>query len=123
MAKDRRTATRRGVTWTALIIDSAGRPVCECTIVNVSSNGARLVLHGPVELPSSFLLVLSKNGGVRRRCQVIRRESEAVGVKFVMPQPSESASAARFNSTLARIAAKRGDAREETADSAAAGPA
>lgn len=107
MTKDRRVAQRRGVTWTALIVDPSGRPVGECTIVNVSSNGAKLLLEDGVKPPSAFVLVLSKNGGVRRRCDVTWRADDSVGVKFVAPRRSEEAGASRFDTTLARIAAKK----------------
>ena len=106
MSKDRRTALRRGVTWTALMIDSAGRPVGECTIVDVSISGAKLV-PSSAEPPAEFVLVLSKNGGVRRRCLVTWRRADSVGVRFIRPSRSEQAGASRFDRALALTAAAR----------------
>lgn len=89
------------------MVDPAGKPVGECTIVNVSSNGARLTLDAGIAPPPAFELVLSKNDGVRRRCEVTWRAEDSVGVRFVVPRRSEEAGASRFDTTLARMAGKR----------------
>lgn len=94
MSKDRRAAQRRGVTWRTLMIDaSSDRPIGECTIVNVSASGARLLLESPDEAPASFVLVLSKNGRVRRRCELSWQEGANIGVRFVGPRRSQQAAA------------------------------
>jgi hypothetical protein len=49
---------------------------------DVSHTGARLVLEDDDELPDSFLLLLTRNGGTRRQCRVIWRAGMTVGVAF-----------------------------------------
>jgi hypothetical protein len=109
MSKERRAAQRRGMTWQAIMIDAAGAPIAKCTIVDVSSNGAKLALKQPMTPPDSFVLVLSKNGGVRRRCEVTWRSDESIGVRFVRPQPSERKVASRFDAVA--LLAKSGGTR------------
>ena len=49
---------------------------------DVSHTGARLVLEDDDELPDSFLLLLTRNGGTRRQCRVSWRAGMTVGVAF-----------------------------------------
>ena len=51
----------------------------ECMIVDLSEGGARL--HTPVETPPAFnLMVLTDSGAIQRRCKVIWRLGDEVGV-------------------------------------------
>ena len=62
----------------------------ECTVLDVSEGGARIVLAPSVELPKEFHLVLSKQG-TRRHCRLAWRADEELGVAFLGP-PSPTAS-------------------------------
>jgi hypothetical protein len=67
-----------------IMVDGEQAAARTCTLSDVSQSGARLVLAEDEELPDQFLLLLSANGGARRRCQVIWRDGTSVGVKFAL---------------------------------------
>jgi hypothetical protein len=51
-------------------------------IVDLSDAGARLKLDPKIQLPSEFILVLSRDGRLNRRCRSVWRDDDIVGVKF-----------------------------------------
>jgi hypothetical protein len=56
--------------------------VMSCTVRNLSSKGAKLIVDSQVGLPNTFELVFEA-GGEPRFCQVIWRRDGEVGVTFV----------------------------------------
>jgi hypothetical protein len=72
-------------------------------IVDVSSTGARLVLPEPAELPEAFLLVLSRNGDVRRQCELSWIKEKRVGIRFLRPQPAEQEPVSHMSDALTRF--------------------
>lgn len=109
MSKERRTAQRQRIHWNALIIDPSGSIVAQCLIDNVSASGAKLVLKQAVELPETFILVLSKGGGVRRQCELTWLSEKSVGVRFVRPVATEHESMSHFDEALSRLGHKNDD--------------
>ena len=105
MPSERRKTPRQEMHWKALIVGVEGSIVAECMTMNVSANGARLLLPPSVEVPDSFALILAKNGGVRRKCEVTWRSDQSVGVRFVRSSPAEH-EASHLDDALARISAK-----------------
>ena len=103
MSKERRRAARHSMTWKGLIVDPAGAIVGECMMVNVSATGAKLLLRTPTEVPDSFVLILAKNGEVRRQCEVTWRSKHSVGGRFVVPLAADDDEASFIQDTLARI--------------------
>jgi hypothetical protein len=79
--KDQRAYPRRQMARRATIMLSPTREM-ECTIRNLSRNGAMIELDKPVDLPKRFVLDLSGNIVVRRVCDLIWQEGAAVGVTF-----------------------------------------
>jgi hypothetical protein len=57
----------------------------ECTLLDVSATGARLLMSGAIDGLNlkEFFLALSKSGSVFRRCELIRVNGEEVGVRFL----------------------------------------
>ena len=55
----------------------------DCRLSNVSDAGARIEVADSGLLPDRFLLLLAARGTVRRACQVVWREPNQVGVRFV----------------------------------------
>lgn len=53
----------------------------ECTVRNLSSNGAALDLASPARLPSSFVLMIEADQFIRR-CRAVWRSDNRVGVAF-----------------------------------------
>jgi hypothetical protein len=107
MSRDRRIALRKEIRWKAVLIESSGSVVAPCVVVDISANGARLVLGAPAELPDTFGLVLSKNGGVRRRCEVSWQKGLFVGVRFLRIRRTNTDDVSHISDALARISAGR----------------
>lgn len=53
-----------------------------CTVLDLSENGAKLGIDAIDQLPTTFDLLLTRKGQPRYSCQVVWRRSDAVGVKF-----------------------------------------
>jgi hypothetical protein len=79
-----RKKPRRQFHYPAKILVDGVSPPRKCTIADISHTGARLVLASDDQLPERFLLLLSKNGGARRRCYVVWRAGLTVGVQFTL---------------------------------------
>jgi PilZ domain len=73
-----------------------------CWLADISQTGARLVVAPSNKLPDQFTLVLS--GEMRRRCAVVWRGAEELGVRF-LPNPPQAATAP--DSVLATAAVHR----------------
>jgi PilZ domain len=58
-------------------------------MLDVSSGGAKLQLQAPIEVPDDFILVLSKNGQVCRRCKIAWRSETEIGVQFVVAKSTD----------------------------------
>lgn len=61
-----------------------GQPIDECIAVDLSDTGARLFLPKSDNLPRQFLLKIGSRK-ISASCEVIHRQGETVGVKFVGP--------------------------------------
>jgi PilZ domain len=83
MSRDRRRAPRRRINAAAYLYTGDGRPLGECRMKDISTGGARLAHSIVAELPDQLLLLLSKDGAVRRRCQVAWRAENQLGVRFL----------------------------------------
>jgi hypothetical protein len=60
-----------------------GARLLDCTLWDISEAGVRFTIETPSSVPYEFILVLSKDGKVRRRCRVIWRSDEQVGACFI----------------------------------------
>jgi len=77
-----RKKPRRQFHYDAKILKGKETPPLACWISDISETGARLNLASDVELPDTFLLLLTANGGARRHCRIVWRDGLVVGVKF-----------------------------------------
>ncbi len=82
MTIEKRKNTRRAMRYGAWIGIGAESPLSGCMVSDISETGARLVLENPKELPEMFNLLLSGRGGIYRRCRVVWRRDNQVGVHF-----------------------------------------
>jgi hypothetical protein len=57
----------------------------DCTMIDVSQTGARLLIEGSLEGLDlkEFLLLLSATGPAYRRCQLVRVAGDQIGVLFL----------------------------------------
>ena len=92
MSKDRRRAPRRKVSAAGYLYTGDGWPLGACRMKDVSRGGAKLAHSIAGDLPNEFLLALSKDGAVRRRCRVAWRTENQLGVRFLAIEPALSAS-------------------------------
>jgi hypothetical protein len=73
----------------------------DCTMVDVSQTGARLLVEGSLEGLDlkEFFLLLSSTGLAYRRCQLVRVAGDQIGVEFLARDKSTKKRAARRRST------------------------
>jgi hypothetical protein len=88
MGWDLRKTPRKRVNAAAFLYTTDGWPLAECRLKDISAGGARLALSVGGEVPNEFLLSLSRDGTVRRRCQIAWRAEDQIGVRFVATQPA-----------------------------------
>jgi hypothetical protein len=81
-----RKKPRRHFHYNAKILKDKDSPPFACSISDISDSGARLALENDVELPDTFVLLLTPNGDARRHCRVIWRDGLTLGVKFPDPR-------------------------------------
>jgi hypothetical protein len=77
-----RKSPRFRISAPAMIYDIKGNSVMACTVRDISRTGAGLKLDQDVPLPSSFLLSLTRDGNVRRSCELVWQLSVVAGVRF-----------------------------------------
>jgi hypothetical protein len=96
---DKRRNPRRSISYPAYIERGEGQPAIECALCDASQEGAQLALADPSSLPQEFILALSSDGAARRRCRVMWRTEDHVGVEFlkdVKRRPRTMRSPVRF---------------------------
>jgi PilZ domain len=83
---EHRVGFERGIRVYIMAIDGTWRR--ECTMVDVSQNGARLCIEGPIDGLDlkEFFLLLSSTGLAFRRCRTVRTAGEQVRVEFLTPE-------------------------------------
>ena len=59
-----------------------GQQIGPCEVRDVSEGGAMLVFSGGGELPAQFVLTFSRNGQVRRHCDLVWRTANHFGIRF-----------------------------------------
>jgi hypothetical protein len=83
----RRIAKRHVVKFNAIIVAAGGVLVGECMMADVSEGGARITQLGSTEAPDKFDLILTRNGKVRRCCEVVWRSGRDIGIRLVREAP------------------------------------
>ena len=83
MSSDKRRHPRKKINAVAFLYTAEGWPLGKCQIKDISTGGARLAHALSGEIPSEFLLSLSRDGKVRRRCEVRWRTEKELGVRFL----------------------------------------
>ena len=78
---ERRRVPRHRTLKSGKIVVQAGRSVVDCTIRNLSSNGALLLVKSLAGIPEKFDLVLATSGE-HHLCRVAWRGEDRLGVEF-----------------------------------------
>jgi PilZ domain len=76
---EKRTTSRNRV-FKAGTIEFGGSAI-DCTVRNVSNNGAALDVASPIGIPEKFTLVLPSDG-LAFSCRVVWRKQRRIGVVF-----------------------------------------
>jgi hypothetical protein len=77
-----RKKPRRQFHYNARILIDKKVPSIPCSISDISESGARLAIERDEDLPETFMLLLTANGGARRQCRVVWRTGVTLGVEF-----------------------------------------
>jgi hypothetical protein len=83
MRPEYRKSTRRSVRHGARIVGADGSALGPCVMIDISGTGARLKTDASEVLPDEFILLLSHDGRLHRRCAVAWRSAKTVGVRFL----------------------------------------
>jgi hypothetical protein len=77
---ENRNAQRRTTLQGGHIVFNAGRSTIDCTVRNLSSTGAKLLVSSVVGIPETFDLMLDDHS--RQPCRVAWRTLKELGVEF-----------------------------------------
>jgi hypothetical protein len=80
---ERRRSIREHVEFPAWIDIGDGSPPRNCTVLDVSETGARIMVSFPADLPKEFWLLLTKDRTRRRHCRRVWRSNTQVGVTYL----------------------------------------
>jgi hypothetical protein len=80
--EERRKAPRHRALKAGKIIFNRHLSVIDCTVKNLSDDGACLVVTSPVGLPDTFELQIPIDS-FNRSCRVVWRSSNKIGVTFI----------------------------------------
>jgi len=81
MLTNNRKSLRQPIRYTAwLLLD--GDRLHGCVLSNASDHGACIEVEDSTLVPDKFTLLLSSSGKARRKCRVVWRKPQQVGVKF-----------------------------------------
>lgn len=81
---DQRRSFRRATNCSAWIELGDHAPPRTCTIVDVSTGGARIVVNSPDDLPEAFSLIFTISGGrITRRVRIVWRAGGEIGVRYL----------------------------------------
>ena len=78
---ERRRTARSLVNVPAKIAFGSGNDQLNCIVIDWSLSGARIILLDAGSCPDDFTLITK--GGKRLHCQVVWRQEERIGIRFV----------------------------------------
>src|SRR5688572_23635583 len=83
MDGEKRRCHRQSLKYPAKIDVGDGTPLRHCVLVDISATGARVIVEKPDQIPNRFSLLLAAEHGTRRRCKVVWREANQLGLEFM----------------------------------------
>ena len=78
---EHRAAQRRTTLKTGHIVFNSGRSTFDCTVRNLSRQGAKLQVGSSIGIPETFELVLPSTA--RQPCKVVWRKAKEIGIEFI----------------------------------------
>lgn len=86
MGEERRKTLRKTFGHPAGLYHPDGKVICGCVMQDISDEGARLKIEpskgAAEEIPPEFILAITRSGNVIRRCKLIWRRENELGVHF-----------------------------------------
>jgi hypothetical protein len=83
MSKDRRKHPRRDVNYACWVGGPNAPQLVQGKILNISEGGAKVVCGQQSDIPDDLDLYMTLDGKVGRRCKVVWRSDDALGLMFV----------------------------------------
>ncbi len=83
MDGEKRRSHRQSLKYPAKIDVGDGKPPRSCVMTDVSATGARVIVDAPDQIPDRFSLLLAAEHGTQRRCKVVWREANELGLEFM----------------------------------------
>lgn len=83
MAAVKKREPRRAVNQPAWITLDGGFAARQCSVVNLSKNGAKILLESKEHLPARLRLAFSRDARTGHACEVLWHRGNMVGVRFV----------------------------------------
>jgi hypothetical protein len=82
MEQNKRISDRQILSWKCALVTTGGALIAIGAVRDISVTGARVALEDPTIVPDEFVLVFTKNGTVKRKCQIVWRGKSDVGLLF-----------------------------------------
>ena len=82
MGGEKRKHHRQSLKYPAKI-DIGGGTHVPCILADISASGARVIVDAPDKIPERFTLLLAAEHGTQRRCKVMWREKNQLGLAFI----------------------------------------
>jgi hypothetical protein len=80
---NRRKYVRRDVDYACWIGAGDASTLVQASVQNISEGGAKVVCRAQVEIPETVDLYMTQDGRVGRRCKVVWRSDDALGLMFI----------------------------------------
>jgi hypothetical protein len=90
MSNNKRRTSRQKVNAAAWMEIGRDARLHRCRVVDISENGARLIVDNIENTPDRFNLLLSRFGSPNYRCSVVWKRDNEVGVEFLASPANEA---------------------------------
>lgn len=80
---EKRRFRRRDIRLLCRIVRSDGEMSGLCELLDVSQGGARIRISPDFTVSEQFILILSRDGRIRRSCRLVWRRDNFVGAEFI----------------------------------------
>jgi PilZ domain len=74
---------RKSVRQSGWITFEGGFAARQCTVHDISSSGAKIIVDDPNILPARLRLAFTRDARTGRNCEVVWRRGKSLGLKFV----------------------------------------
>jgi hypothetical protein len=82
---EQRKSMREHVDFPAWIESDFETRHSSCTVLDVSDGGARILVSARTPVAKEFWLVFSRDGTRRRRCRIVWRSEDQIGLSYEGP--------------------------------------